>query len=443
MSESNPFQFKRKDVVDEPGIVGATWWNVAVENAATKESRRTVLKWLAVSGGVLAAFGIIAASVESESENGESQLQPALDMQRDYGWRFGATDEYLVLDANDLVRVSATDVSALSTVLAPKNPKLAPYALRTLLESPEARPRKVLAEPEEAVFVPLLEALKRPVVPVTSTYTASAQRYLAALGGPGSGVVPSAPSSSPGAGGVFGAPPPAAPAAPAPPANSEPSAVRGDRPPLREALVVDLPGGATVRFAAGLASMFEPVLLFDNWPHPRGIVPSHDALIAMLSLVEVFKEAKAKRADDAPPMFLLGSERLAPYTEGAEQFDNRYVAKLPDVASLQALGITRVTYVTLARNSPVEAEDLHEDFVAYAAAGIELRSILASMAEPMVTAHTFKPTPRTTAHGKGRSRQAAFGTVPVLVAVGTGIVLGSAFRRSGSRNRSGFSFGGG
>ncbi|MBM4359186.1 MAG: hypothetical protein FJ096_13860 [Deltaproteobacteria bacterium] len=419
MSESNPFQFKRKDVVDEPGIVGATWWNVALEHASTRETRRSVLKWLAITGGVVAATGgLIALASSDPQDEGEKKLQPALEMQRDYGWRFGATDETLVLGELDLMPVSAGATEALKTLFAPKNPKLAPYALRTLLESPSATPRKQLAEPEEPSFVPLVDSLRQPLTPTASPFTTSARRYVAGLANPvaaGQG------------------------AASVPPGND--AATPGGA--VREALIVDLPSSAAIEFAAGASSVFEPVLLFDNWPHPRGVVPSHRALVAMLSLAEGFKLDRDRRPDDAPPMFLLGIERLATYTEGAEQFDNRYVAKLPDAASLKALGITRVTYVTHGRETPIETEDLHDDFVAYAAAGLELRSVLTSALDPSASAIPFKPTPRPTMHGQGRTREASFGTVPVLVAVGTGVVLGSMLRRSGSRYRATSSWGGG
>lgn len=37
------------------------------------------------------------------------------------------------------------------------------------------------------------------------------------------------------------------------------------------ALIVDLPGPEAVAFAAELSDTFDPVFLFDNWPHPRGV----------------------------------------------------------------------------------------------------------------------------------------------------------------------------
>ena len=39
------------------------------------------------------------------------------------------------------------------------------------------------------------------------------------------------------------------------------------------ALVLDLPGPEAVAVAAALAPCFDPVFVFDNWPHPLGVVP--------------------------------------------------------------------------------------------------------------------------------------------------------------------------
>src|SRR6185369_2349744 len=44
------------------------------------------------------------------------------------------------------------------------------------------------------------------------------------------------------------------------------------------ALVLDLPGPQSVALAAALAPAFAPVFLFDNWPHPNGVVPAHQTL---------------------------------------------------------------------------------------------------------------------------------------------------------------------
>ena len=43
-------------------------------------------------------------------------------------------------------------------------------------------------------------------------------------------------------------------------------------------VVVDLAGPEAVAFAAGAASAFDPVFAFDNWPHPRGVVPSDNRI---------------------------------------------------------------------------------------------------------------------------------------------------------------------
>src|SRR5919109_4929347 len=46
--------------------------------------------------------------------------------------------------------------------------------------------------------------------------------------------------------------------------------------------VADLPGPEAVAYGAGLASWADVVVNFDNWPHPHGVVRSHETLAAML-----------------------------------------------------------------------------------------------------------------------------------------------------------------
>src|SRR5213075_2902173 len=74
-----------------------------------------------------------------------------------------------------------------------------------------------------------------------------------------------------------------------------------------------------------------------------------------------------------PPMFVLDSNRLAPYQEAADQFDNRYLARVPPASALREAGYRRVLYVRPVGQSPEqlrELDDLNDDFVAYRDAGV-------------------------------------------------------------------------
>jgi len=128
-----------------------------------------------------------------------------------------------------------------------------------------------------------------------------------------------------------------------------------------------------VAFAAGLASLFDPVFAFDGWPHPRGVVPSHLTLGATLYYASLFEKLAATRAPDAPPVFVLDRARFAPYDDESDRFDNRYLAALPSAQALLGLGVHQLLYVTA--QGDAEPDDLNDDFVEYKKEGVELRMV--------------------------------------------------------------------
>jgi len=144
------------------------------------------------------------------------------------------------------------------------------------------------------------------------------------------------------------------------------------------AVIVDLPGPESVAFAAGASSRLDPVILFDNWPHPRGVVPSHLTLAACAYYQPLFKRAKGLMPKFAPPLFVLDRARLAPYKDDAKRFDNRYVARVPSVSQLAKLGISRVLYVTPTDADAIELDDLNDDFVYTVRQGAQVKTVAAS-----------------------------------------------------------------
>ena len=140
--------------------------------------------------------------------------------------------------------------------------------------------------------------------------------------------------------------------------------------PAETALVVDLPGRDAVAFAAGLADRARIVGLFDNIPHPLGVTPAHETLGAMLNYAAEIDRKQAALPADAPAVFLLDSNRLAPYTDEEAQFDNRFLARMPTAANLQERGVKSLLYVTPDGSRTEELDDLNEDFVAYKEAGV-------------------------------------------------------------------------
>ncbi|HEX4516433.1 MAG TPA: hypothetical protein VH054_22955, partial [Polyangiaceae bacterium] len=264
------------------------------------------------------------------------------------------------------------------------------------------------------------------------------------------------------------------------------------------AVIVDLPGPEAVAFAAGASSALDPVFLFDNWPHPKGVVASHLALAACAYYQPLF--ATKTTPKNAPPMFLLDRSRLAAYSDDAKQFDNRYVARVPSTPVLAKLGISRVLYIVPA-DGDRELDDLNDDFVYTVKQGAQLKLLGATAlasgiplatpdggvsdgptyfyggdptthewfwidypwstpwtpkgqkppVEPTFTrtGPSYVPIARPSAFSTGAlagsltpPRPIAFGTVPVVIAATTGIILGAKMSRSGSWTRSS-SWGGG
>ena len=138
--------------------------------------------------------------------------------------------------------------------------------------------------------------------------------------------------------------------------------------------IADLPGAEAVAFGAGMAAGLDPILAFDNWPHPQGVVRSHDTLAALLTFAGLVQKQRESLPEGAPGLLLLDSERLAPYVDEGSQFDNRYLASAPGAAELQQRGVKQVLYITPNRGQRNESDDLNPLFVEYQSAqiGVEM-----------------------------------------------------------------------
>jgi hypothetical protein len=134
--------------------------------------------------------------------------------------------------------------------------------------------------------------------------------------------------------------------------------------------IADLPGPEAVAFGAGMAGWADVIVDFDNWPHPFGVVRSHETLAALLYYAPYIQAQKQKLAAAPPGLMLLDSQRLAPYTDAATQFDNRYLATVPDANALRERGIKHVMYIVPDRSQKQERDDLNTEFVEYKQAGL-------------------------------------------------------------------------
>lgn len=379
----------RDAVVDEPGLVGARWWQDSVVDPIGR--RKTLLILLAAGAGL----GVAGLAIEACSPTKEAR-HASLDLQRQYGWSFGAASENLVFNGESTEPFDRDRLAQMVTELAPRVVAYRPFYVQTLFESPTALPRAV-SEGDPTPIVPLKTALK----PVFTNGMRDAFRLAQAC------------------------------------ANLLAT--------VGTALVVDLDGQDSVAFAAGASQRFDPVFLFDNWPHPHGVVPAHITLAAAAYYQPMLAKAAQTGPRDSPPMFVLDRQRLATYSDSATQFDNRWVARMPGVSPLRTLGIKRIAYVAPLAHAPWELDDLNDDLVVDHAAGISISAVALSSIDPTGASTAplgvdYAPVPRRTAFSSGapngtRPTPAQFGTVPVVLSLIGGTLLGVAWSRSGSWNR--------
>ena len=477
----NAQPYERDRLVDKPGIIGARWWHAALADQDAQIARRAAIRNILIAGGVIAGFGAMLAMCAKVTSSSASNpdvsdaRKTSLDMQKEYGWSFGAVDEPLVFDGTSTKPFEPAALHSLATDLAPVSKNLVPFFQATLFQSPDAVPPSLgkLDPSEIAGFKPLSLAMK-PIFTRKMEAAYARGKSLASLFASASEQPGQTPATT------------------------------------KAALVVDLPGPEAVAFAAGAASLFDPVFLFDNWPHPRGVVRAQETLSAAAYYQPLFAESRAaSRSTARLPMFVLDRNRIVTYRDDATEFDNRYVAKLPpSAAAMRGLGVSHVLYVVPASMDSIrELDDVNDELVLYASGGVDVKSVSLDMFAPDTTdagvntqprkpnesdrlveesgfvyyggsrgshhaffvdypwvkparvatsrpgtnpGKSYEPRARTTPYSSGnpsgslltKARPAGFATVPVVIAVGTGIILGARYSRSGSWNRASGGFGG-
>jgi hypothetical protein len=354
MTDNQPFDFVSRGRFDGPDLVGARWWNQSFEDFAARPNRRTVLGLpLQVFGvGSAIAIGIAFCNVFGDDDEVETSLA-ALELQKREGWNAGYSSMGLTfpaLPASEAMRNSIgmlfapAGLTGMAQVLLPE-PRLRPYAVSTLFQA--------LDEPSNTS---LRDAIRPVHTPAMDQAYARGQALRELMARPDA--------------------------------------------PAGVALIVDLPGPEAVALAAGLAERFAPVFTFDNWPHPLGVVPSHLTLGATAYYYPQLMVASARRPPDPMPAFVLDANRLSPYRDDANQFDNRYVAPVPSADGLQRLGIKRLLYLRPDGASLTELDDLNADFVEWERAGIEVRAVALSdfSAQQDAIANPATATAATTTH---------------------------------------------
>ncbi|WP_437802826.1 hypothetical protein [Sorangium sp. So ce693] len=445
--------FERAEVLDKPGIVGARWWHKGLADAPKDASRRNaILAALGAVGLVGVAAAIAVAADGCSDDETAVQRKRALDMQRTFGWSFGAAQESVTFDGESKKPFDRAALARMSTDLRPADEGARAYYVPALFESPSAVPTLV-AEGDPAPITPLGDVLRPIFTPAMDRAYRSGKALASLL-----------------------------------------LAARTDSGLRRDiAVIVDLDGPESVAFAAGAAEAFDPVFTFDNWPHPRGVVKAHLTLAAAAYYQPLFaRSVPGPRAT----MLVLDRQRLSPYSDDAAQFDNRHVARLPSADALWDRGVRHVLVIVPTERDTTESDDLNDDFVAFRSRRLDVALMAASVfaadaaeskpanetedwppyyyggraashgwfwmdypwgppprpapVEPSAPrpGKSYVPTQRATPFSSGTASSGVspipdgFGTVPVVVALGTGVILGAALSRSGSWNRASGGYGG-
>lgn len=304
-------------------------------------SRRNLLRNLGIGAGIV---GIVYACSDDEEEI-EVQKN-ALELQQAEGWNIGSDERSLAL--SDTQSTDSTGSSAwqqyanpqtLLSVYQPTNPALKPYFVPTLIQA--------LAQ----------QSLHDAIKPVCSS--AMREAYSRGLGM---------------------------------------KALLADTNNAQStALVVDINGPEAVAFAAALSDVVQPVLTFDNWPHPLGVVPSQQTLGALIYFAAECAQKNSARPTNAPALYVLDAARLAAYTDADNQFDNRYIAKLPTAENLKALNVSSVLYTVSSEQQQHELDDINDDFATFREQNINVSLLSLSRFTPATQDSTSTTLASTTA----------------------------------------------
>ncbi len=315
---SQPANTEKSSATTQSSNDSVTGW--FKEDLSRRSASKRIGKGLAWAAG-LGMVGLTGYKLFSSDD--AEVTQDSLDLQKKEGWNVGSTDRQLNFDPTftqnsasvpDTDWKQFTDASKLIAAYQPKDAKWQPYFVPTLMQS--------LGQP----------TLKAQIKPVKTTLMD--QTYGQAEG------LKELLSQS---------------------ANAN------------EALIVsELDGIQSIAFGAAMSDFANIVPVFDNWPHPLGVVRSHETLGAMVYYANEIESNKAKLKDNAPAVLLLDAQRLSPYTDEENQFDNRYMAKFPLAADLKQRGITSIMYVVKDESRKDELDDLNDEFVELEKQGIKI-----------------------------------------------------------------------
>ena len=176
-------------------------------------------------------------------------------------------------------------------------------------------------------------------------------------------------------------------------------------PEAGTAVLADLPQDQAIFLAHHFAEFykFQPVALFNNWPHQKGLINCEVAAVAFATLASRMAELASGLGPESPPFFMAQSSRLGDRQPNDYDFDNRYFLceeDLPPAVYFKQHGIFKLCYIHPARVSgsfefkpEIETDDLNPYFCALAREGMELLEV---SFDALSAAAPFQPQPRKT-----------------------------------------------
>ncbi len=303
----------------------SSWWEESI-------TRREANLRLAKLGTLAALLSVSGITQGCDNNDGIVEENDALELQKREGWSVGAESDTISLpdvtgldSKGSLSWSTYLDSTELLKAYAPKRSEWNPFVVATLVQS--------LSQP----------SLKSQIKPICTPSMKEA--YSRGLG--------------------------------------MRELIKRSNNPETILLIADLDGKESVAFAAAMSEVADVVLGFDNYPHPKGTVKSHEVLGALVYYAAEVETKKEKRTDKAATVMLLDNRRLTAPQDSEREFDNRYVAKIPTADKLQSLGIKSVMYLSPSESQTTELDDLNDDFATFKEKGIPVT---------MLAATNFKPT---------------------------------------------------
>jgi len=328
MANKNKLKDVRRSTFGQPTPGGASGSGEKMTQWFTDHiSRRSLGKGLAW-GAVLAMAGVTVYQLAGDDDTEVSQ--DSLDLQKKEGWNVGSTDKPLTFDGSSATdsrgkALSGADPNYLISVYQPRDPKWQPFFAPTLIQSLESQ-----------------TSLRSQIRPVHTGQMDETYQRAEAL----RNLISQTPN------------------------------------PGQTLIISELPGPQSIALGAAMADTAHLVPVFDNWPHPLGVVRSHETIGAMSYYAGEIDEKRSKLKENAPALMLLDSNRLTAYTDQDTQFDNRYLAKLAPADQIKQRGVQQVIYLVKDQNQKEELDDVNDDLVEWQKQGINVRMLRLSDFKP-------------------------------------------------------------